>query len=110
MRGPTVDEGPLEALTMMGASAEQLAELRQWLRSRAEDFAVWPENRRAVQVLTLMATQWRVSGMGGYIGLDYGALPLVMQAAGIKRKHQAETFVGLQILEREVLSLMAEKT
>lgn len=95
---------------MMGASAEQLAELRGWLRSRAEDYGVWPENRRAVQVLTLMATQWRVAGMGGYLGLDYNVLPLVMQAAGIKRRHRADTFAGLQILEREVLSLMAEKT
>lgn len=28
-------------------------------------------------------TQWRVAGMGGYIGLDYGALYPVMAAMGI---------------------------
>lgn len=105
-----MDEGPLEALAMMGASAEQLAELRGWLRSRAEDFGVWPENRRAVQVLSLMATQWRLSAMGGHVGLDYGALPAVWRLAGVKKKHRADTFAGLQILEREVLSLMAEKS
>lgn len=95
---------------MMGASPAQLAELRAWLRQQAQDYALWPDNRRAVRVFTLMATQWRVSAMGGYVGLDYSVLPLVMRAAGIRKKHQADTFAGLQILEREVLSLMAEKS
>ena len=95
---------------MMGASPAQLAELREWLHGRAEDFGLWPENRRAVRVLALMATQWRVSAMGGYVGLDYNVLPFVLRAAGIGKKHEADAFAGLQILEREVLSLMADKS
>lgn len=95
---------------MMGASPAQLAELREWLAARARDFGLWPENRRPVRVLVNMATQWRVGGMGGYIGLDYAVLPVVFEQVGVRRKHQADTFAGLQILEREVLALMAEKT
>ena len=110
MRGPAVDDGPLDALAMMGASPAQLAELREWLQGQAADFGLWPENQRPVQVLAMMATQWRVSAMGGYMGLDYNVLPFVLRTAGIGKKHEADTFVGLQILEREVLSLMADKS
>lgn len=103
-----MDDGPLEALKMLGASEAQLAELREWLTARNKDFAVWPENRRPLAVAQAMATQWR-AGMGGYIGFDYAVLPWVMKQLGIKKAKHADTFAGLQVVEREALTLMAEK-
>lgn len=108
MRGPAVDEGALEALAFMGATPALLSEVKAALGARAAQFWVWPENMPSVRALAMMATQWRVAGMGGYIGLDYNVLPFVFRQLGIGKKKQPEVFSGLQILEREVLSLMGE--
>lgn len=44
------------------------------------DYEVWPENWDSVLMFVRVQTQWRTSGQGGVIGLDYnvvlGLLPL----------------------------------
>ena len=46
--------------------------------------------------------------MGGAVGLRYEALPLVMQAAGVKKKARAELFEALRIMEDEALKVFRE--
>ncbi len=52
-----------------------------------------------------MGTQWRV-GMGGAIGLDYVALPLVAKALRIKLT--PARFDGLRVMEGAALVVMGE--
>lgn len=63
---------------------------------------VWPENRTAVLVFQLMSTQWR-AGMGGYTGLDYGALREIWQRLHIKRRERDQVFFDLRVLEHAAL-------
>jgi hypothetical protein len=44
---------------------------------------VWPENFPALQIFRRVMSQWRVAGMGGYVGLDYTALYPVMAHMGL---------------------------
>lgn len=69
---------------------------------------VYPENWQAVQVFIAMSTQWH-SGMGGREGLRYEVLPVLEDRLGIKKKHRAEVFGALQVMEREALSVWAEQ-
>jgi hypothetical protein len=65
---------------------------------------VWPENKEPFEVFCAMQTQWRI-GPAGATGLDYAALPAVMDIMGVKRKRRADIMAAVQVLEREVLRL-----
>ncbi len=54
-----------------------------------------------------MSTQWRI-GMAGATGLDYAAMPVVMDMVGVGRKSRPEVFASVQIMEQEALATMAE--
>lgn len=76
----------------------------------AEDYEqdpveVWPENLQAVNVLVAMDTQWRV-GFSGATGLDYSALPFVLQMAGVPRSKWAEMFEDIRLMEDAALKTM----
>lgn len=55
-----------------------------------------------------MQTQWRV-GMNGATGLDYTALPAVMDLCGIRKKQREDVFSALRLMESEALSIWAER-
>lgn len=55
-----------------------------------------------------MSGQWRV-GMGGPVGLDYVALPVVEKRLGVKKRDRSEVFTALQVMENEALRIMAKK-
>jgi hypothetical protein len=78
-------EHPLVAdARAMGAGARQLEELRAAIDREdggADVLGVWPEHWHAFAVFRGMGDQWRVADLGGrlmYLGLDYAALPLVL--------------------------------
>ena len=52
-----------------------------------------------------MNTQWR-AGAGGLIGLDYGALPVVMKFVGVKRDRRTNVFEGIRLMEATHLKLL----
>ncbi len=52
-----------------------------------------------------MNTQWR-AGAGGLIGLDYGALPVVMRFVGVKRDRWTDVFEGIRLMEATHLKLL----
>jgi len=69
---------------------------------------VWRQNWKAFSVFADLQTQWRM-GMGGPIGLDYNALPVVFRMNGVARNDQPELFECLRVMESEALSLMHRK-
>ena len=69
---------------------------------------VWECNADAFYVFESMATQWRV-GMAGATGLDYAAMPVVMDMVGVRSKRRTEVFASVQIMEQEALATWAEE-
>lgn len=73
-----------------------------------EDFAaddlieVWPENDGAVQAFAVLARQWRM-GPRGPVGLDYSAMPFVLEMAGIPRDNWQAYFADIRVMEDEAL-------
>ena len=52
-------------------------------------------------------TQWRVSGMGGAVGLDYQAVDVVMRRLRIE-DGDGELFAGLQVMEIAALKALKD--
>lgn len=71
------------------------------------DMEVWPENWQTFCLFHAMSTQWR-TGACGATGLDYHSIREVAGFIGIKKKHIAKIFPGLQVMEAEALAVMAE--
>lgn len=70
----------------------------------------WPENETPLQLFIAMRTQWRTAGLGGVLtGLDYSALPVAADCAGIGRDALREHFGALQVMEFEALAWAAEQ-
>jgi hypothetical protein len=59
---------------------------------------------QAVSVFIAMQTQWRV-GMGGAVGLDYSALPAVLDLEGIT-EGKRELFSDIRVMESAALEQM----
>ena len=53
-------------------------EMRDGITASAAVTPLWPEHQTALQIFGALQTQWRV-GMAGATGLDYAALPTVME-------------------------------
>lgn len=72
-----------------------------------EVFEVWAENWPAVELFLRLATQWKIGGMGGFLGLDY---PAVESAMRILRIHnRAEMFDTIQVMEYAALPVLNRK-
>lgn len=56
-----------------------------------------------------MATQWRAS-FGGVIGLDYAALPTVLDLLAIPAANRADVFENLRVMEDAALEVMRSKS
>lgn len=69
---------------------------------------VWPENWVALELFAALQTQWRI-GMGGPTGLDYAALPAVMDLQHIAAPERPEVFESLRVMEAEALRVFAER-
>lgn len=107
-----MDESPLQALRLWGASDAVVAEWRRVLHAQArndQEPEVWPEHWHAAQLFAAVGSQWRCtpSARGGvlWVGLDYAALsPLLLRAVRPTvprrlRRRWPELFAQLQALE-----------
>lgn len=65
------------------------------------NFVVEPENWPAVLLFLSLSSQWRVGGMGDFLGLDYAAVEAVMRIKQVRGK--SAVFDDLQIMERSAL-------
>lgn len=73
-----------------------------------DSIELWATNAQSFSVFEAMGTQWRM-GMAGATGLDYQALPVVLEMAGLKkRKDRLAIFADLRVMEREALRTMAD--
>lgn len=96
------DETDVGVLASMGIPPEQ------WEKYLTpDDLDIWPENWSAVEVFGGMLTQWRI-GMAGPTGLDYAALPAVMELFGTEDRKAA--FEGLMVMEREALNVFKDSS
>ena len=67
------------------------------------DPGAWP----VVMAWMRVQTQWRMSAMGGPVGLDYASVDVALRRARIVDGDGA-IFEGLQVMEHAALSAMAK--
>lgn len=79
-------------------------------RDDLDDTAVemWPDTERSIHLFIDLATQWRV-GMSGATGLDYAAIPPVLDMRGIPAPERGALFDDLRLMEIETLNLQAKE-
>ncbi|WP_230849873.1 DUF1799 domain-containing protein [Ralstonia solanacearum] len=70
-----------------------------------EPLSIWPENAAAVEAFVHLGTQWRI-GARGPIGLDYAAIPVVLQLLRVPPDDHADVFAGIRIMEHAALAEM----
>lgn len=80
------------------------------IEDEPEQFEVYKENWRALQVFLSMSTQWRwTGGMASMrAGLDYGVIHHSYEAFGVKRKEQPAMFFAIRSMERAALAAWSE--
>jgi hypothetical protein len=89
----------------MGLAEEQIAEITA--EEGSDDFEVLPENWEAVTFFRRCQTQWRMAGMGGMVGLDYGAVAWLLRLYEVG--NERALLEDLQVMEAAVLEAMANK-
>ena len=89
-----------------GLGDDEIAEIIGRAAENEDDdcFAVWFENRRAFELFLVLGTQWRVGGMGGFLGMDYAAAVAVMNVYRIK--DQRAMLLDLRAMERAALAAL----
>ncbi len=56
-----------------------------------------------------VSTQWIISPIGGYVGINYIALESAMSMAGIKKKKRPSLFDDVRIMESVALEVFRER-
>lgn len=70
-------------------------------------FGVWPENWPTVVFFLTVQTQWRYGAMGGYLGLDYSAIDVMIRYR--QMDVTPEMFEGMQLMERTAIPILNKK-
>jgi hypothetical protein len=103
--GAVIDDEALAAAKAMGMPDDELAKVKAEAKEAAERDAlqVWPENWRPLMLAVAMQTQARTT-MGGVVGFDYTALPVVEARIGLaipdNLEDQADDFAAFRVIER----------
>ena len=108
MRGSVSNDEAIADLMRYGASE---ADARLFLgedATQAGPFLIWPCNAPAFSLFMALKTQWRHAPMGGLLGLDYSAIPPLMDLRGIKKKRRSALFDQIQTLEMATLAALRE--
>lgn len=69
---------------------------------------VWPDNVQSLNVFIAMLTQWRAGAMG-LIGLDYAALPVVLDLNAVPQDDRSMIFEDIRAMEDAALAVMRQK-
>lgn len=67
-----------------------------------EEFEVWPENWLAVELFTMLETQW-YSGFGGVTGLNYLVAFAMIDRMKLDQVEAEFLFADLRIMEQAAL-------
>lgn len=97
-------DGMVADLAAWGAPAHLIDQVNQVNRLDSEPYLVLKENWPAVRIFLSLQTAWRVGVSGGYLGLDYPSVRVVMEAVG--RWPDAEMFLDIQAMEFAALKEM----
>lgn len=73
---------------------------------RDNDYEIIPDAYPAVSMFLRVQTQWRV-GMGGVIGLDYGAVRWLFELENVSKP--AELLEDLQVIEAKVVEILSQR-
>ena len=94
-------------LSFFGATKDALP---LWMREDAEtDFDVYEQNCTAYELWERMFTQWRVSGFGEELGLDYNTAFLIMDRMLVEFESQLELLDKLRLIESGYRAEMSRK-
>lgn len=74
-----------------------------------DEVEVWEEHHQVFNLFMSLGTQWRI-GMSGATGLDYNVLFHKMDRMGLDPNEYAQLEADIQVMEREALSTMQQKT
>jgi len=78
------------------------------LPEETPELDVYQENWPAVMLFCSLSTQWNIIAMGGYSGLNYPALKIVLDMTpDIKDSYQV--FLDIQVMERAALKVLNAK-
>ncbi len=69
---------------------------------------IWPENWVAVQTFVQLSTQWRLSPGGELVGLDYAAIPPVLELTCVAAADRPDVFAALRVMEQAALKEFAD--
>lgn len=70
-----------------------------------EEFELWPENERPLEIFLSLQTQWRF-GPAGATGLDYAGVAWALRMMRVKST--PELFDQIRLMERAALDCMTE--
>jgi len=74
-----------------------------------DEFEVWPENMPAINLFSVISTQWRTGGMGGATGLDYNVLFARMERLKLSERDYEWLFDDIRAIESEASSIINRK-
>ena len=75
------------------------------MEEASEPTPIWPENLTAYNAFVSLLSQWRV-GMGGATGLDYTAVPVVLEMLATPRPEWPAVFGDIRLMEDAALEQM----
>lgn len=91
-----------------GVPASVIAEHER--RAEGEAYEVWPENWGVFSLFLALGTQWRLAGMDGTrVGIDYAAVPVVMDLQSVPAKRRRRWFEWIRLMEREALEVFRQR-
>jgi hypothetical protein len=85
---------------VFGASPDAIPETEN-------DFPVFKENLKTVIMFMKLATQWKTTGFGGILGLDYVAVKALLEIHNVKNK--SRLMDDLQVMEFAALKVFNQK-
>jgi len=76
--------------------------------AKEENFVVYPENEKAVELFLKCSTQWRCAPMGGFTGLDYNVLFILFDWYKIEPDNRLDLLTDIQVIESGALNELAK--
>ena len=93
----------------MGAPPEVIEEARRRAQPEEDVCWVYEENWQSVLFFFALQTQWKIGGMGGYIGLDYAGVEAAMRLNEIPRSKRKALFADIHIMEAAAMKVLNKK-
>ena len=70
------------------------------------ELLIWPDNWAPLNVFRRLMTQWQPAGMGGFVGLRYESLAIILRVSAVPRSDWPDVVDCVQVMERRALELL----